>query len=215
LNEAIEIYNQIPEDIIYVIPQNPLKPSIQDCLNCEDTPNSPKYNRKTLAMKISALKKLVEKPSIDQARQYLQLGSAYYSISHFGGSWIATDYFRSGSDLWYFYQQKTPNPNLVFAFNANVGKAKYYFERAMNVAENQGEKELAAEACFMAAKCEQAEYYLKPIHKESWGDIQPSYAASDRQYFLKLEKSFKKTKYYKQALNECAYFNVFVRLQKK
>ncbi|NJO01760.1 MAG: hypothetical protein HC880_08785 [Bacteroidia bacterium] len=81
----------------------------------------------------------------------------------------------------------------------------------MNAAIKKGNTELAAQSCYMAAKCEQKQYYLDPLTKSSWEGIMPSYTPEHRRYFSRLAQEFDQTQYYQKALAECKYFHEFVK----
>jgi hypothetical protein len=209
LEEAINIYQSLPENALQKLENNPFIAKIKDCRDC---PDKAKYNRLSLAQKIQSYKKLAEKPSQDQANQYLLLGNAYYNMTFFGNSWNAIDYYRSNLDL-----GTNINNEVVFL---DCEKAKYYYERAYSVALKDKNEELAAQSAFMASKCEQNMYYIKVIKKAETKEgnidayfgtngIMPSYAPEHRRYFAKL-KDLKKTKFYQQAKTECAYFNTYL-----
>lgn len=212
LEKAVAIYQQIPESFIYKLEENPFQANIKDCWeSCENSTGKGKYNRLTLVQKIVSLKKIAEKATIEQAELYFQLGSVYYNMTHFGNSWKAVDYYRSGSDFWYAKNQKKEKPLMVLSgIFLDCAKAKYYFERAMNLATSKGDKELAAQACYMAAKCEQNQFYLQD-ENEGWGFDEPNFKAENRKYFTKLKSEFSKTKHYNKLLQECSYFNTFAR----
>jgi len=209
LQEAIALYEQIPVEMIGKITENPLAYAIQHYQTYPDTKGKNKYNRLSLAQKVAGLKKMAENANIDQATQYFQLGCIYYNLTFFGNSWEATDYYRSSTDITQAYgKSEYSTPSYT---NFDCAKAKYYFDRAMNVAMKDQNKELGAQAAYMAAKCEQNQYYINPKNKDVWGLIEPTYEPDNRRYFNTLKKEFANTKYYKEILNECSYFNVFVK----
>lgn len=204
--EAIALYEQIPTDMVGKITENPLAFAIQHYETYPNEVGKNKYTRLSLAYKMQNLKKMVETPSGDQASQYFQLGCIYYNISYFGNSWQALDYYRSSVDISLAYEPKAES-----YVNFDCEKAKFYFDRAMNVALKDQNKELGAQAAYMAAKCEQNKYYTNPKNKDVWGFIEPSYAPEHRRYFATLKKEFANTKYYKEILAECSYFNTFLK----
>ncbi|TAE14221.1 MAG: hypothetical protein EAZ95_10155 [Bacteroidetes bacterium] len=206
LKEAIALYEQVPADMVGKIKENPLAFAIPHYATYPTEEGKNKYNRLLLAQKMANLKKMVENPNLDQAQQYFQLGCIYYNLTFFGNSWDAIDYYRSGTDIALAYAPNEDN----FA-NFDCSKAKYYFDRAMNTALKDQNKELGAKAAYMAAKCEQNQYYINAKNKEVWGFIEPTYAPEHRRYFATLKKEFADTKYYKDILNECSYFNTFVK----
>ncbi|MDX2305957.1 MAG: hypothetical protein NW226_24320 [Microscillaceae bacterium] len=211
IKEALAIYEQIPDKLMYTIESDPFQANVIDCQeNCPPSINRGKYNRKTLALRILALKELVKNSPVDQAQYYFELGNAYYNMTHFGNSWIALDYFRSSMDLWYLKSE--PDKAQEMLLFTDCSKAKYFYDRAMNSAISTGNMEMAAQSCYMAAKCEQNQYYLKPETEIGWdGYIEPNYAPENRRYFTRLKTEFKSTKYYDQLVQECRYFNSFVR----
>ncbi len=207
LQEAIALYEQVPTEMIGNLEENPLAYAIQHYSTYPDIAGKNKYNRMSLAQKIVGLKKLSENPNIDQAHQYFQLGCIYYNLTFFGNAWKATDYHRSSTDL---HQSYTKGEDNTYA-NFDCSKAKYYFERAMNVAMKDQNRELGAKSAYMAAKCEQNQFYVSPKNKDVWGLIEPTYAPEHRRYFATLQKDFANTKYYKEILQECSYFNTFIK----
>ncbi len=213
LKEAIEIYEQIPEEAIYTIEEDPFDIRIKDYQNSEPSLDKGKYNRKTLATKLLLLKDLAEKNIVEQAEYYYQLGAAYYNMTFFGNAWIAIDYFRSSLDFndARILAQKGKNADTDTVVFADCSKAKFYFDRAIKAAANQGKRELAAKACYMAAKCEQNQYYLTTQnYTDEWVGILPSFLPDDRRYFQQLANEFQDTQYYQEVLNECNHFYAFV-----
>jgi hypothetical protein len=211
LEDAIVIYKQLPNEVMYKIEGDPFQANLLDCQDCPNSTGKGKYTRLTLAQKMLQLKKTAEKNTIDQEKIYFQLGTAYYNLTHFGNSWMAVDYYRSGSDYWSSFSKEDNANHEKIPINLDYGKASYYFDRAMNAAIKSANQELAAQSCFMAAKCEQHIYYLKVENFDGWSFIPPNYAPENRRYFTRLAQDFKKTQYYKEAIRECKYFNDFVR----
>ncbi len=210
LDEAIALYQSLPENALHKLEKNPFTATIKDCRDCGE---NAKYTRLSLAQKIQNYKKLSQKPSQDQANQYLLLGNAYYNMTFFGNSWNAVDYYRSNLDI-----PEPINGEVVFL---DCEKAKFYYERAYSVALKDQNQELAAQSAFMAAKCEQNMYYIKQFKKAKADKsyvydlfLPPSYLPENRRYFAKL-KELKNTKFYQQAKTECAYFNRYLTISKK
>ncbi|GAB4399603.1 MAG: hypothetical protein OHK0053_20080 [Microscillaceae bacterium] len=212
LSEAVALYEQLPEKVLYPLPQDPFFLEIEDCQECPPSPNQGRYNRLTLAKKLLILKNYADQNTVEQASYYYQLGTAYYNMSYFGNSWMAIDYFWSASDIAdarkMMAGQSREVENAVFA---DCAKARYYFDRAITSALKSGQKELAAQACFMAAKCEQNQYYLHPSEEVAyWLFVPPSYLPEHRRNFTRLKNEFGKTKFYQKALRECKYFHEFL-----
>ncbi len=214
LKEAISIYEQIPDKVIYQLDNDPFMTDIQDCETCPPSADQGKYNRRTLATKLQMLKDYSENNTIEQANYFYQLGAAYYNMTHFGNSWLAIDYYRSSFDFHEAREQikegkASKSKTVVFT---DCSKAKFYFDRAMKAAINRGNRELAAKACYMAAKCEQNQYYLNGnLELDYWAYIPPSYKPEHRRYFKILTTEYQDTEYHAKVLNECTYFYEFVR----
>ncbi len=210
LKEAVALYEQVPEALLYPIKSDPFLIGIQDCYdNCPASPDAGKYNRKTLAQKILALKAYADQNTVESARFYFELGTVYYNMTYFGNAWMARDYFRSSTDLMKKKEQKNSLKDLTI--QTDCAKAKYYFDRAMNAAISRGNQELAALASFMAAKCEQNQYYADPKTESGWGFIKPTYDLRYRRYFARLRDDFNETQFYQKAIQECKYFHEFVK----
>jgi len=78
-------------------------------------------------------------------------------------------------------------------------KAEEYYRKAMELSVD---KEFKAKCCFMAAKCEQNTYF----NSAEFSNDRPIRSGK---YFKQLQENFSSTKYYKEVLNECGYFEVF------
>ncbi|TAG95678.1 MAG: hypothetical protein EAZ20_00135 [Bacteroidetes bacterium] len=207
LEEAIKAYQSIAANKLKKIENDPFQIHTKDCFeNCPPSTEKGKYNRMTLAQKILNLKKLTEKNNLEQGQYLLQLGTAYYNISHFGNSWEAIDYYRSGTDFSVAKEMKT-NPNTVFRTNiyAEMSKAKYYFERAITAFTKTNDNEMLAQALMMAGRCEQNIYYLD-FSGDSFSFIPPTYDPKHRKSLLKLKKELKDTKAFKDLRTTCLYF---------
>ncbi len=208
LEEAIKVYQSIPANKLNKIKNDPLQALVRDCFeNCPPSTEKGKYNRLTLAQKMLNLKKLTEKNNLEQGQYLFQLGTIYYNISHFGNSWDAIDYYRSGSDLMTFKDMKT-NPNTPYKTNvyAEMSKAKYYFERAITAFTKTNDKEMTAQALMMAGRCEQNIYYLD-FSGDAFAFIAPTYDAKHRKSLIKLKKEYKDTKAFRDLKSTCLYFN--------
>ncbi len=177
--------------------RNPLKGRITHYFGDEIKGN---YTRLALAEKMLELKKLADKGGKANISAMLELGNAFYNISHFGYSWNAVAYSRSST----YY-----NVDNVFL---SMKPAKKYYEKALKEANAAKNKELSAQSCFMLAKCEQNEYYFnyneaqksdKNASQNYYNFIQPNFGKQT--YLEKLEKEYGNTEFYHQAIKECFY----------
>ncbi len=131
------------------------------------------------------------------------LGLAYYNMSYFGYEWEVTDFYRSGYN-WnrlaqgpVFPLRNAPDGNRE---NTDVSLALYYFERALAEARNP---ELAARAAFMAARCQQKQWFCHPDCRYRPGSkMVPQLPEAYRGYYERL-KRYQKTKFYERIIQEC------------
>ena len=95
----------------------------------------------------------------------------------------------------------------------NCSLAKAYYEKAFSAAKNNEQK---AKTQYMIAKCERNDYYNKKYYSlnlSTWDiqDDQTNFIAW--QGFQNIKANYSKTKYYKEIINECGYFKIYVQKQ--
>ncbi len=81
----------------------------------------------------------------------------------------------------------------------NCSEAKKYYQKAMDLSTD---KEFKAKCCFMAAKCEQNDYFNST-------EFDGNKAIKSGKYYNLMQENYSKTNYYKEVLKECSYFNTF------
>ncbi|MBC8110462.1 MAG: hypothetical protein H7Y04_05320, partial [Verrucomicrobia bacterium] len=171
---------------------------IKDCIACYEE-SKLRFTKLQLIQQIAQLKQQANQADKNKAAlANYQLGNIYYNTTYFGFAWKALDYFRP-----YSYTAKD-------AEYFDGSRALAFYKQAITLAKQAGNKELAAQSYFMAAKCEQNTYYLK-MRNDSWDYLEPSYAPENRRYFTQLKQEFSGTAFYKQALGECFYLNSFAK----
>ncbi len=195
--------NKFEEDTskLKPLPADPFIIHLNDCLDCDSkAPQKEIYNKLSFAKKMIELENLAKKHPSKSSEYYFLLGNGYYNITWYGNSWSVLNYWRSS--LWdYIYGPRQK----IFT---DCSKAQEYYVKAMNETKN---KEFAAKCCFLAAKCEQNKYY-NDVNILS-NDQNPWIKKSKyKTFFNKLADDYSKTKFYKEALQECKYFNTFVKL---
>lgn len=143
---------------------------------------------------------------------YLYLiGLAHYNMSYFGYEWEAMDFYRSGQN-WLRLAQgpvfplaNSPHGNRE---NTDVSMALSYFEKCL--AETQS-PELAARAAFMAARCQQKQWFCNPDCKYRPGSKQiPVLPEAYRGYYDRLGR-YKDTEFYQKIVKECKWLGAYVR----
>ncbi len=146
----------------------------------------------------------------EAALYYYLNGLAYYNMSYFGYEWHAMDYFRSGGN-WerlsrgpVFSHPGSPAGNRE---NIDVSKALFYFEKAYETAQN---RELAARAAFMVARCRQKQWFTSPDCPYRPGSRQvPVLPETHTGYYRLLHKHFSDTEFYNEIIQECKWLKYY------
>ena len=206
LEKALEIYKKMTDETYwdkYGL-YNPFAERIIDCVNCP-IPDSLTGLNKGDMMRMMLNKKLESLSEMDKNKAALlnyQLGLAFYNITYFSYSWKAMDYYRSSVSI----RSARKHPDGIFPTPLSpLGNKEYfdckealkYFNKARVLTTDP---ELGAKAAFMAAKCEQNEYYVNGVPDSE----------KPRENFAILVEQFSGTKFYNKLLNECMYFNKYV-----
>lgn len=177
---------------------NPFEARLIDCINCGNRDSLTLYSKPAIINRIRELEYKALADRDQGAIYFYQIGLAYYNMSYFGYAWNATDYFRSGTSI--NNRRRSASsvvPTWQFDYgnreNFNTKMAEEYFRKTIQLAKN---KELAATAAFMAAKCEQAQNYV---------------AGEERtyRYFNLLLEEYADTKFYQKAIEECRHFATY------
>lgn len=202
---AYETFREIPEEEwdnygLY----SPFVERVKDCVRCPLPDTATVYNKAELLQKMIELDYQARaQPNADlQARNYYQLGLAWYNMSYFSYDWKMLDYFRSSVSI---VRKKSgeehnvvPVAKLPFGNREHfdTSKARFYFEKARMMSRDA---ELQAKCAFMAAKCEQSQFYQ---HRDK---------GATRTYdsFGLLKSKYAGTAFYARAIAECKYFQAF------
>ncbi|MFN3316705.1 MAG: hypothetical protein ACK40K_07820, partial [Raineya sp.] len=197
LDEAEKLLKQ--SGINTILKGDPTSDEIIDCVHC---PRNKTYTKLHLIGQIKALKAQATKGSPAQmADANLKLGNIYYNTTYYGHCWQAKEYFRSP------YAQRN---------EYDCSKAQEYYEKAAELAEKAGNKELAAKATFLAAKAEQNQLFQSEEFKKLNQDFDPYnqlkgyFAPQYRNNFKLLKNKYRGTAFSNKAIKECYYFNLFV-----
>ncbi len=203
LEEAVAIFKELPPDMLDELVADPFIAQISDCRDCAFKENPGQgWNKRTLAQRMIDLKKKIESDPANAAQYHFLLGSAYYSMTHFGVAAEAIDYHRN-PDFDFFWRSAGSATDTEYV---DCSRALQHFDLGMKLAENIGNNELAAQCCFMASKCEQNKYYFSGVIDRDGKLKNLLY----RTYFRLMRKKYDQTKYYQEVLNECKYFKYFV-----
>lgn len=187
------------------------------------------YTPYQFAVRMQQLAEAVKKDPAHAAENYYLLGCGAYNMSYYGNSWLLVKRSWSSADIPYDID---PALKLTDSLNYyTASQAKAYFDSAMQVS---SDKELAARACFMAAKCEQKAFYVYlSRHRKLWEGIHPEYyfygndkkgtadslkrmarqAEDDHfhQYFKIMNSRYSNAQFNWEVIRECATYRDFVQ----
>lgn len=230
--EAAEAYANVDAKIWKTDPfksyfnENPFSVNL---LGSQHRPKSDNtYTPATFLKKMVELENQAKTASGDQAAElYYQLGSGAYNLSWFGNSWILQRAHWSGGEPVfnrYTYHQvqkadKDQELELVSQLDYYTNSAaKAYFEKAISAANNP---EIAAKACFMAARCEQNAFRTRKeaewakrnysVDQEPFDSEMKNLRKADYSSNLsKLASQYAQTRFHAEMIRECATFKDFV-----
>jgi len=148
----------------------------------------------------------------EAAWYYYLIGLAYYNMSYFGYEWEAMDFYRSGYN-WLRLPQgpEFPLPGSPHGNkeNTDVSIALSYFERAMQESDYP---EFAARTAFMAARCQQKQWFCTPECRYKPGSkLIPVLPEKYMVYYELLRTQYGGTTFYSEIIKECKWFGAYVR----
>ena len=183
---------------------NPFIEQVNDRVNRRYPDSLQLYNKGELFELLKDMEARAKAGNGNSAALYYQLGLAHYNMTYFSYCWQVLDYYRGATSIkrWKPDAEATefvlPAPQYPFGnrehFDCSL--ALYYFEKARAEA---GGSDLGVRATFMAAKCEQNEFFVR-------GGTQ-SY-----QYFDLLVNEYahlRDTGFYRKIIRECKYFQAY------
>jgi hypothetical protein len=181
-----------------------------------EVPDSIQLTRMGIAQRIINLefqaKAALGTKNPNAAWYWYQIGVAYYNMSYFGYEWEATDYYRSGYNQMrlaqgpVFSMRGTPDGNRE---NTDVSLALNYFEKALFAAPDD---EFAARAAFMAARCQQKQYFCdKDTPYRPGSKLIPTLPAQYFEYYNLLMDKYSNTVFYNNIIKECQWLNAYAR----
>lgn len=191
---------------------SPFVEDFRDCVFCPVTDT-------TAYTKDELIDKLVEyeyraRADIENGPDYFYLlGNAWYNISYFGSAWQAADYFRSGRNWHFRYDDIYPYSKTTFGNkeNHNLSKARLYFSKALELGKS---KELQARAAFMLARIDQKEWFLSPncpYKYQRKTNLIPKLPYDRMVYYNLLVKEYQDTEFYEQIIEECLFFRAYAQ----
>lgn len=197
---------------------DPFEFKINNCMECDEE-DDVTYTKLEFAKKMLEYENLSKKDKRKQAEYNFMIGLGLFNISYYGTSYNLADYYRpfseggNSEDVLYTLKGEDGLPddaaikeyyaNLrgtkTFDENYDCSKAMHYFQKAMSLAKD---KELAAKACYMAAKCEESNRYQ--------GIVDIDKGLGKHKFYRILKDKYAESQFYNEVINECGYFNDFV-----
>ena len=169
-----------------------------------------KYNHKTFLQEMIRLKKEADTNPSKSSKTYFKLANAFYNMNYFGTSnfhfnpiyrYHQVRHYSGWSSLCYD-QEKNKK---IYPELSNSIALKYY----LLARENSKSKEFKAKMTFMAAKCEQNDWFLTTDFKSSLCSRYEEDQTKDFQpgkYFQELRDIYSDTKYHSEIIKECSYY---------
>ncbi len=212
---ALSVLQQIPGAEIDNMPKfSPFKEVFDEKINRPVT-DTLLLNRQQIVKKILdyefKAKAAVAMHDPAGATYFYLIGLGYYNMSYFGYEWEAMDFYRSGYN-WLRLPQgpvfplaNSPKGNRE---NTDLSLALNFFEKALAEAPNP---ELAARAAFMAARCQQKQWFCQPDCKYRPGSkLIPILPEAYRGYYDRLGR-YQNTAFYQQIVRECKWLAAYVK----
>lgn len=179
---------------------NPFVERLKPCVECPLPDSVTTYNKGEVLERLVRMEYDAKADPENGAVLFYKLGIAWLNMSYFGHAWEMADLYRSGGSLFLidynddgiFYAPGLPLGNTE---NFDLSKALDFFERSIALTKNP---ELAARASFMAAFCEQQDYYLSRKNRPMTFN-----------YFEKIRVEYPNTDFYQYLIEECKYFSYY------
>lgn len=200
---------------------SPFVERFKDCIDCEEgllvIDTSSVFNKGEIVEVILKTDSEAGTGSENAALQYYNIGLGIYNMTYFGHEWKATDFYRSGAS---YASWNLDNPDGVVDYygapygnkeNFDVSRALSYFELAYEIANEEKKSELAARAAFMAAKCEQKQFYTSGLLQPNYSNLIVLPPEDYLKYFKVLKEQYDETDFYKAIIKECKYFDAYTR----
>ena len=213
---ALIVHNAMRQTDASVLPKfSPFKESILDGEPPANAIDSLQLSTVEFVRKMVAFEQMARANEAlnhaEAAKLYYLLGLGYYNTSWFGYEWEVRDFKRDA----YNWNRLAQGP--VFPLNhsysgnyenLNLDKALGYFDKALEFVE--GDRELAAEIVFMAARCQQKIWLCTPNCTYKPGSkLIPVIPVPYNSYHDLLVKNYKDTGFGAKAIRECKWLAAY------
>jgi tetratricopeptide (TPR) repeat protein len=209
LDSALALFKTLRLQDLKTLRADPFNYRINDFSDSPYKDSSLSYTKLSMVERMVGLYDKLKNDPKNAGLYHFLLGNAYFNMTFLGNVPEAIDNrgrtFKDDYEI-YYEARKSIEGLGYFDYkprNLDWSKALEHYKKGMAAAEEKGDKELAAKCCFMAAKCEQNNYYVN----EKPNSIVKG--ARYHTYFKIMKSNFSETEYYKEAIKECEYFRVY------
>ena len=168
-------------------------------------------NKKEFAEQMAMWQRKIKSNPKNAAKYYFAMANGVYQTGIFGNSWYLISYSWSHLDAY------VSGTNYYDDDYKHAKQAIIWYEKARSLSKDVNFK---ATCTFMLAKCEQKKYGYRSVNdyysSHNYGEPDPLWLFSMKnKYFVELEKYYKGTVFYNQALGECSYLSDFISARSK
>ncbi len=204
IESAIDLMSKNDSTSTFLLPANPFNGGIQDCHDCDQvTRQKIKYSKLSFLQKINELKDKIN-IGTDVYTNSLLLANAFYNISHYGNDRAFYECKILGSG----HYSPFVIDSIYVGMLTNMKLSATWYHKALTAAKDDEQK---ARCHYMLAKCQRNEWYNKHIYSNTdnqfaENSLIPLSAIKEFQFL----KQYPNTKFYKEAIKECGYFEKYV-----
>jgi len=187
-----------------ILPANPFNGGIRDCHDCDQAASQKiKYSKLSFLQKIKELNDKIAKGK-DVYTNAMLLANAYYNISHYGNDRAFYECKILGSG----HYSPFAIDSIYRGMLTDMKLPAQYYRVALKASQNDEQK---AKCHYMLAKCERNEWYNRNFYNNEKNEFKEDFLIplSSLTEF-KLLKQYPNTKFYKEAINECGYFDKYL-----
>jgi len=186
LEDALRAYKSIPKHNTVLL-GNPFTIRIRDCHDCDhEAKQKTKYTSTSFVEKLIEMKGIAVSKPAEAAQNYFLVANGFYNMTYYGNAR-------------YFSVNRVNNWGYTSPLDCSIA-LKYY----LLAKQNSTDPEFKAKCTFMAAKCEQNEFFNNKPETYK-GDFKSGI------YFAQLKKEYAATKYYQEIIKECDYYRQYAR----
>ena len=203
IENAINLLSQPESGQGFTLLANPFNGGIQDCHDCDQAaPQKIKYSKFSFLKKVKELKENIAAGK-DIYTNSMLLANAYYNISHYGNDRV----FYECNILGLGHYSPFAIDSIYRSMLTSMKLPAKYYRLALKAAKDDEQK---AKCHYMLAKCERNDWYNKHFYANKENEYNDNFMipVSELTEF-KLLKQYPNTKFYKEALKECGYFEKY------